>query len=190
VIEALVIVYQAGNVTSLVRSSTRSPSAFGGPGRYDVAGDRLAKPVHHIATINARHLAVTDSRRHFFELPLMYGLFYDGCSLRYEFGRGSIIVRARDLGSPTEDWPYPHYPSLLPYIPLAVGGVERKSWDEFSRLTSNLPTKQPSEVVVLVPPPATIGFSVWGPEGDAEGVTMVFECDLESRHVVAYNVCS
>jgi hypothetical protein len=49
---------------------------------------------------------------------------------------------------------------------------------------------QPSDVIVLVPPPMTIGVSLWSREGDAEGVTSVFECDLSAKKVVAYNVCT
>ena len=36
----------------------------------------------------------------------------------------------------------------------------------------------------------TIGVSVWGREGDAEGVAMVFECDLKEMKVTTYNVCT
>lgn len=30
----------------------------------------------------------------------------------------------------------------------------------------------------------------WGKWGDAEGVSMVFECDLKAKRVKAYNVCT
>lgn len=49
--------------------------------------------------------------------------------------------------------------------------------------------EQPSEMVVLIPPPATIGFSMWGRSGDAEGVALVAECDLKNQAVTTYNVC-
>jgi hypothetical protein len=50
--------------------------------------------------------------------------------------------------------------------------------------------EQPAELLVAVPPPATLGFSMWGPDGDREGVTVVFECDLAERTIRAYNRCT
>jgi hypothetical protein len=53
-----------------------------------------------------------------------------------------------------------------------------------------MPEEQPAELVAVVPPPATIGVSLWGRTGDAEQVAVVFECDLDAKEVTAYNVCS
>jgi hypothetical protein len=50
-----------------------------------------------------------------------------------------------------------------------------------------MPEKQSAEMVVAIPPPATIGLSFWD-IGDGDGVTIVFECDLQKRQVRAFNV--
>jgi hypothetical protein len=43
--------------------------------------------------------------------------------------------------------------------------------------------------VVAVPPPATIGISLWS-GADLDGVTIVFECDLKKKEISAFNVTS
>ena len=42
------------------------------------------------------------------------------------------------------------------------------------------------ELVVAIPPPATLGVSLWG-MGDGDDVTILFECDLADRVVYASN---
>jgi hypothetical protein len=50
-----------------------------------------------------------------------------------------------------------------------------------------MPEKQSAEMIVAIPPPATVGLSFWDC-GDLDGVTIVFECDLQKRQVRAFNV--
>lgn len=45
-------------------------------------------------------------------------------------------------------------------------------------------------MIVAVPPPASVGLSPWGDHGDGDGVTIVFECELQNRIVSAFNVTS
>jgi hypothetical protein len=188
--EPLVLLFHDGATTSLSRCDEHSFSTFGGPLETQVASTlALARPLHHIATVNHNQLSVLGAPRYVWEVPLVYGLFYSGCVLKYSFERASLNVEEVEPSIPNESWPYANYPVLLPYAPLGVASHEPESWDEFSRRAPNLPEEQPSELVVLVPPPATLGFSMWGRGGDAEGVTLVFECSLERKRVVAYNVC-
>jgi hypothetical protein len=49
-----------------------------------------------------------------------------------------------------------------------------------------MPSQQPSELVVAIPPPATLGVSLWG-MGDGDDVTILYECDLTDRVVYASN---
>ena len=46
-----------------------------------------------------------------------------------------------------------------------------------------------AELIVAVPPPATIGVSLWG-GADADDVTIMFACDLKKKRVSACNVTS
>jgi hypothetical protein len=52
-----------------------------------------------------------------------------------------------------------------------------------------MPAQQPAELIVAVPPPATIGVSLWG-GADADDVTIMFACDLKKKQVSACNVTS
>jgi hypothetical protein len=52
----------------------------------------------------------------------------------------------------------------------------------------NMPELQPTKLVVAVPPPATLGFSLWGSSA-GDDVTILFECDLSDRIVYASNIC-
>ncbi|MBX3586835.1 MAG: hypothetical protein KF796_09320 [Ramlibacter sp.] len=187
--EELVVIYQNGTVTPLVRSEEHSFSVFGGPLEAEIGGSRFAKPLHHVATINHNQLQILGAPLYVWELPLVYGLFYSGCTLEYTFERSAISIQSVEPKEPTESWPYANFPVLLPYVPLEAGTVQSEEWEQFSRRAPNLPEEQPSEVVVLVPPPSTLGFSMWGRGGDAEGVTIVFECSLKEKRVSAYNVC-
>jgi hypothetical protein len=187
--EELVFIYQNDTVTPLVRSQEHSFSVFGGPLDAEVSGSELATPLHHIATINHNQLEILGAPRYVWELPLVYELSYSGCTLEYTFERGAVSIQSVKPKDATESWPYANFPVLLPYVPLEVGTVLTEPWEHFSRRAPNLPEEQPSEVVVLVPPPATLGFSMWGRSGDAEGVTIVFECSLNEKRIAAYNVC-
>jgi hypothetical protein len=106
---------------------------------------------------------------------------------RFKYSDVSILVSP---GAFTKDWPYRDYPPILPYVPLAVSKRKKQSWRQFAADFPNMKEDQPSDLVVVVPPPATIGVSLWGLTGDSEGVAIVFECDLETQKVTAYNVCT
>jgi hypothetical protein len=73
---------------------------------------------------------------------------------------------------------------------MAVTKRKKQSWQQFAAEFPNMKDKQPTELVVICPCPMTTGVSLWGREGDAEGVAMVFECDLAAKKVNTYNVCS
>lgn len=188
--ETLAVVYHSGTVTPLVQSLRHSTSWFGGPLEREVTGENLAKPLHHLATIHLSHFNAHGAPRSVWQLPLVHGLFYDSGLLRYDFKDSrSISITSGVLGEPTPNWPYRGYPELLPFIPMEAGMPVKESWEAFCERAPNLPGEQPSEMIVLIPPPAAIGFSMWGRSGDAEGVTLVFECDLKTQAVTTYNVC-
>ena len=75
-------------------------------------------------------------------------------------------------------------------MPLRLEDTPRSvSYDEFAGRFPNMPT-EPEELMVAVPPPATIGLSLWGDSGDWDGVTIIFECDLKAREVKSYAIGS
>jgi len=64
-----------------------------------------------------------------------------------------------------------------------------ESYDSFAQRFENMPWPQPAEMIVVVPPPQTIGLSFWE-DGDWNGVTIVFECDLQNQKIKSYTLTS
>lgn len=188
--EDILHVFHAGRATSLRRARKHTASTFGGPLELEVTGLALERPLHHIATIAHAVLRVLGVSWRFSELPLVFGLEHSECELSYAFEFDALVVESLEPRAPTADWPYAEYPSLLPYVPLEAMPVRAQSWGEFRRLAPNLPATTNAELIVLVPPPATLGFSMWGRHGNAEDVTIVFECAIEAQRVEARTVCS
>ena len=139
------------------------------------------------------HLPILAEQRPLFELPLLYGMQYSGCCLSYRLGLRSdrkVSLTSITPRRSSRGWPYEHYPTLLPYVPLSIKQRRRMSYRAFARGYPNLSNTQPASLVVVVPPPSSIGVSLWGPVGDAEEVTIVFECDVARETVKAYNICT
>jgi hypothetical protein len=146
--------------------------------------------LHHIARLFPRDIPALESS-FLYNLPLIYGLAFGGCQLKYQVLSSSRVkVLALTPRRSSSDFPYEQYPVLLPYIPLSVSEKRRMPYHAFAAEYPNMSDAQPSELLVAVPAPASIGVSVWGRWGDAEGVTMIFECDVKSAIVNAYNVCT
>lgn len=189
--EPLVLVFRECVVYSLVRAAKHTFSCFGGPLEMSVTGRRLGRrPLHKIAHISDQHVPLSGSSRYVSDIPLIYGMRYSGCSLKYKFKFREINILELDPPQSSEDWPYKGYPKILPYAPLELGARNETSWTVFADAFPNLPKQQPTELVAVVPPPMTMGVSLWGADGDAEGVAIVFEVDLDANKVAAYNVCS
>jgi hypothetical protein len=188
--ETLLLVFDGTTTYSFSRADKQAASVFGGPMEYKISGKRpVPDRLHHIARLNHNDLPFLGYPRHIWDLPLLYGLRYSDGNLTYQFENTDINVLVSP-GMLTEDWPYRHYPDLLPYIPMAITNTKKQTWREFATEFPNMKKEQPAEFVVICPCPMTTGVSLWGREGDAEGVAMIFECDLEGKKVSTYNVCS
>jgi hypothetical protein len=187
--EQLVLAYCDGTVFSFERAHEHSESVLGGPMEYELSGIAHGpKPLHMIARLSSMHLSALGPR--LFDIPLIYGMCYDGCSIEYHVDSGGHIeIRRMSPTQSSDHWPYPHFPALLPYVPLRVGATRRCSYAEFAEAFPNMPDPPPTELVVVVPTPATLGVSLWG-RGDGEDVIILFECDLADWMVYASNRCS
>jgi len=115
---------------------------------------------------------------------------YDGCRLKYQYDYGRITILDLKPSTSSEAWPYHDYPAIFPYCALALGERKNESWSDFAGGFPNMADEQPAELVAVVPPPMTVGVSLWGRTGDAEGVAIVFECYIDANQVSSYNVCS
>lgn len=185
--EQLVLAYYDGSLYSFERAHAHSPSVFGGPMISRVSGiEHGPKPLHMIARLARVHFN-PPGKSDLFDIPLIYGICYDGCGVEYRVDDvGNIeLLRLRPTQS-SDDWPYTHYPPLLPYVPLQIGDTRRCSYTEFSEPFPNMPDQQQSELVVVVPTPATLGVSLWGE--DVDDVFILFECYLEDREICVSNL--
>lgn len=188
--EVLLLAFDGSATYSFVRHEKQSFSVFGGPNESKIVGKRFGTvQLHQIARLSAGHLP-TLRDTYVSDLPLHYGLRYDGGGISYHFEGNDITVLEMEHKKPSDDFPYKDYPVLLPFVPLAVAKRKKQSWRQFASQFPNMPDDQPSDLIVVVPPPMTLGVSVWGKWGDAEGVSMVFECDLKTQRIRAYNVCT
>ena len=191
--EQLVFAYHNGTLFSFERAYRHSASEFGGPLGVKLSGiDYGPKRIHFIARLAAAHLRPmplgTPERGKLFDVPLIYGMCFDGCNIEYHVDlKGNIEIHEMRPTESSDDWPYRNYPLLLPYLPLQIGETRNCSYAEFAQRFVNMPELQPTDLVVAVPAPATLGVSLWG-RWTTE-VTIVFECDLSDRVVSAYNIC-
>ena len=186
--EPLAFAFHEDRLYTFERAPRYSPSVFGGPLPAQISGRPFGpKPLHLIACLGGWHIPALN-RHHLVELPLIYGLHYDGCCIDYrvDFARKVELLSI----APSDDYPYPHFPPLLPYVPLRLDDTPRPaSYDEFAARFPNMPGRQPAELIVAVPPPAGVGLSFWG-AGDADDTTIVFACDLKRKTISAGHVAS
>lgn len=186
--EKLVHAHCEGVDYTFVRANRISSFWFGGPLERDVTGlEHGPRRLHAIGRLSGRAIPAL-SRHYLSDFPLIYGMCFDGCDLTYRVGtRGAVEVLQMQSTTSLDDWPYRDFPALLPFVPLALATATPRSYADFAKRFPSLPDRPEGQLVVCVPPPATVGVSLWG-AGDDEGVTIVFDCDLTTATVHAYNV--
>jgi len=189
--EILMQAFCEDKIYSFERSQFHSFSTFGGPLCCHIFGMSEAyNPIHHMATVSSRDIPFLQSSQAQFRLPLIYGICHDGCDISYQLDNQDHI----DLISITPEeahpeWPYPNYPKLLPYIPLRLQSIKPAAYSDFALSIPNLEEVQSSDLIIAIPPPATIGVSLWG-EGDAENVIIVFYYSKSARKISACSLCT
>jgi len=125
------------------------------------------------------------------DLIFQFGLTFDGCCLKYKTGYRKLKIVHMEPMTSSDDWPYTHYPVLLPYIPLETKESRECSLSEFSdSVMQGIDNVGELEVIVVVPPNPELGMSIWGPSGDANDVQMVFRHDPASGITEAYSACT
>lgn len=186
--ERLIHAHCDGVDYTFVRANRVSYAWFGGPMDHEVTGlEHGPRKLHFIGHLGSRAIPPL-GRPTIFELPLVYGMCFNGGDVTYRLtGFRKIEVLQMSQRRSLEDWPYAGFPDLLPYVPLERAAATPRSYADFAKRFPNLPDRPEGQLIVCVPPPATIGLSLWG-SGDWEGVTIVFDCDLRTGTVHAYNV--
>jgi hypothetical protein len=188
--EPLVFAFHDSRLYTFERASRYSPSVFGGPLNAKISGRPFGpKPLHLVANLCGWHIPAL-SENQIVELPLIYGMHYSGCQMDYRLAfTHQVELLSIVPAASSDDWPYLHFPPLLPFAPLRLDDTPKpESYQEFAARFPNMPERQAAELIVAVPPPTTVGLSLWG-EGDGENATIVFTCDLKAKEVSVTNVC-
>ena len=201
--------YFDGHACLYERSAKFSNSYFGGPPHFAFKFSGMSFgtcPIHHVMMLNCDILPGIE-KKGFSDLALFYGIRYGGCRMKYEILQPSESVfeeiedclpsgkglhNLPDLSSQchilemepresSEDWPYADYPDLLPYVPLQLAKKIPCSPEDFRGLILHGDEVNPKEVTVVIPPMFDLGISLFGHDADAEGLQLVFRCDLENK---------
>jgi hypothetical protein len=181
----LVLAYYDGTIFSFERAQSHSPSVFGGPMMANVSGiEHGPKPLHMIARLARVHFS-PPSESHLFDVPLINGMCYDGCSVEYRVDDvGNIEVLRLSPTQSSDNWPYLHYPLLLPYIPLQIGDTRRCSYTEFAEPFPNMPDQQQSELVVVVRHPQH-----WESHCGAPGTSTTYSSSSNAISRIGLSTC-
>jgi hypothetical protein len=179
-------------------------SYFGGPLEQKMYGPfRNSSKLHQIAVIGSSDRP-DKAVRYKRDLPLLYGLRFSGCDVAYQSinrqvdvpGRDSPVIQAGIVitelwpDDPTDGWPYPNFPRSLPYLQIKEVYREPSTWSEFGESIFDGRNDPPAPLVFAMTPPSSVGVSIWGRDGDMEGVVIVWEIDPETDSVRAYNRCT
>ena len=188
--EILVVAYHSGMVVSFEARVSTAARLLAGPlksvSRERGTADGRCIVWRCLRSMNCRSCG---AHKYSTELPLVYGLSYSGCVIKYRVkSAGEIELLELTPSKSSDDFPYENYPLILPHVSLKVAETRSCTYHDFAQQFANTPEEEPAELIVAIPPPATIGVSLWGRWGDAEGVTVVFECGLGDP-VVAHATC-
>lgn len=186
----LLIAYHGGNLWRFHKARKHEFSWFGGPiEEYPEGIEHGPQALHQVGTLWGHHLpCLLDA--HITQLPLFYGFCFDGCRLRYRVsGEPAIELLDLEPAESTEDFPYLNYPAMLPYYPLAPTEPEQVAREDFLEMLHQPIDLREPELIVVLPCPFTIGVSLWGREGDAEEVQVVFRVDPAAKTVEGFNLC-
>jgi hypothetical protein len=181
--ETLVYAFHAGKLYEFERADQHSASEFGGPMPSKITGQSFGpKPLHRIACLHDSDIkALSTTFCH--ELPLVFGMYFEGCELCYRVkDRNEIEILRITPAQSLDNWPYENFPPLIPYVPLQLKDSPRDTtYEEFAARFNDIPDDS-AELIVCVPEPATIGLSFWGGWCN---VTIIFQCDLQKREITS-----
>src|SRR5688500_6429614 len=108
------VAYYGGTAYFLAPTDRYTGSYFGGPSDVSLTGVRHGpEPLHHVLTIDYRVVPALEEA-YLFQLPLFYGLRYDGCELTYRASSDDCRITKLSPRKSSANWPYRDYPPYLP----------------------------------------------------------------------------
>jgi hypothetical protein len=182
------LAYYQGKLKTFRRGNEYTLSYFGGPKQSRISGlSHGPRSLHHIATVNGRDLGL--SKFGISTVPFYYGMCFDGCEIEYTTHySGDVKIEKMEPNESSTNWPYPSYPEFLPYFPLELDSTYDVSKEQFKeRVWADL---DDDEMVFVVPTNPDLNFSMWGPDGDASGVELLFFYNPSKEYMRAQNACS
>lgn len=99
--EEILFVHQVGMTTAFVRSDASARSSFGGAIATALAGVKFGpRPLHQIGQLALADIHLTPELTPFTCIPLLYGMSFDGCDLRYRIANSGVDIESCPLTDP------------------------------------------------------------------------------------------
>lgn len=196
----LPFVYTGEALSLLELTSDAQDSFFGGPFELETPGVDPRIHFHRVMTLAGSLVARSGSSRLIGSIPLIYAFQHDQNEVTYQLhcskvpGQGYVIDDTvvhglmLDPGEVSLDWPYRNYPPIFPLINMNLRECtsdERDALRKRHRLCEI--EVRDDEVLVGVPTNRTLGFSMWGLEGDKQGILLLFKIQLKPLAVTAWH---
>ena len=198
------VVFFRDTVYSLTSEVEDLPHTFGGRMPSCLG---IGSPAFHrlVLTLNTDFLSAMSSQESRLPsvLPLIFNFDLGGLTTDYVI-EGTTLRFAHRLcifgpwkPGPDSQLPYEPYPDFFPEVKMGLGISARLEFQTFQRLFTPQGLSGSSErpdiadhLFVIVPPCKDFRISMWGEDGDSEGVLCIFDYDLSTGKVDVTNQCT
>ncbi|MEY4529402.1 MAG: hypothetical protein RLZZ156_123 [Deinococcota bacterium] len=155
--------------------------------------DSLDEDIHHLMMLDLSSLGMDLSQSKLSITPFLYGFIYDSCQMKYQIGNKEIpkVTHFQPIQK-YANFPYSDYPSTFPVSQITLSktiNLTEELIEDIFLDRKEMP-ELTNQILVVVPPNPKYGVSLWGDEGDAEHVQVVFLVDLINNTITVENQCS
>ena len=187
---AFPILYYRDHLSVLVKSNGNDgPHVFGGELPM-TSNCPDGAHLHLLMNIDTRNCPVFENEQ-LTNLPLLFPFRHNGGRMKYTCSADEILVNEIDPPTISANWPYSNYPDEFPRSTLNSSKPIKITPEELEELLpQGLSQSFENSAVVIIPPRADYGVSLWGEDGDAEMVQCVFVYQPDTGLVVAENQCT
>jgi hypothetical protein len=206
------VVYSQGTLIRYTPVTTDEVGAccgayFGGPLQQSFSGVEFGpEPLHRLFTFCPLSVPQPEGHRVTGRMSLFYGMRFDGCLLIRSHQNTESIdaslpleVTSMSKVKSSPDWPYAGYPQILPYIPLMELSRESMTPSQFEKTCTwqgledwvgGYAPWSGQELVIIIPPIARLGVSMWGFDGDEMGTQIIGCYNFETQEMRVSNQCA